>query len=236
MEKINNTAELAVLPGSDQLLETRHSELLRSMRSAPSAGRIVEHLGEEFLVLPNVFPPYDDSICLLENMKIQAGEEVLDVGSGSGVLSVFAAKRAASHVVALDVNPDAVRNTTLNAWRHGVAPRIEARESDLFASIAPHEKFDVVLANLPFRNKDADDLTSLSIWDTSFMTHQRFFSSVRGVMMPQGRLYMVHPSFGELDMFRQLAKRAGFSARLLDAHNMADAENRIYYVFELKVH
>ncbi len=70
---------------------------------------------------------------------------VLDLGSGSGILSIAAAKLGAASVLALDVDPIAVEATAANARRNRLAARIEARRGSLPSGAAP---FDLVLANL----------------------------------------------------------------------------------------
>jgi ribosomal protein L11 methyltransferase len=72
-----------------------------------------------------------------------AGRTVLDVGTGSGILAVAAAKRGAARVVAVDTDPLAVRAAAENARRNGV--NVEVREGSA-ADI--DGTFDVVLANL----------------------------------------------------------------------------------------
>lgn len=74
---------------------------------------------------------------------ITGGEHVLDVGCGSGVLSIAAAKLGAGRVVAVDVDPDAVTVTALNAERNDV--RVEASTTPL-EQIAG--TFDIVVANI----------------------------------------------------------------------------------------
>lgn len=77
---------------------------------------------------------------------IGGGERVLDVGSGSGVLAVAAGLLGASAVVAVDVDPEAVRVTGDNARRNGVAGIVEARAGDIGAAGA--EAFDVIAVNI----------------------------------------------------------------------------------------
>lgn len=85
------------------------------------------------------------------------GATVLDVGCGSGVLSVVAARLGAPYVEAIDISAAAVEATTANAGRNGVAGVIEASTRSL-ASV--EEPFDLVLANLlaPVVVELADDL------------------------------------------------------------------------------
>ncbi len=70
---------------------------------------------------------------------------VLDVGSGSGILSIAAARLGARSVLAVDVDPIAVEASTANARRNRLSRRIRAREGSAPSGEGP---FDVVLANL----------------------------------------------------------------------------------------
>lgn len=88
-------------------------------------------------------------LCLtaLEDV-IAPGHTVFDVGTGTGVLAIAAAKMGASHVDAVDIEPVAVRATIDNAERNGVADLITVAEGS--ADVAPTllGQYDVVLANI----------------------------------------------------------------------------------------
>jgi ribosomal protein L11 methyltransferase len=71
--------------------------------------------------------------------------EVLDVGSGSGILSIAAARLGAGDVLAVDVDELAVDATRANAKRNGLARRVRARQGSSPSGEGP---FDIVLANL----------------------------------------------------------------------------------------
>ncbi|HIC95267.1 TPA: methyltransferase domain-containing protein, partial [Candidatus Bipolaricaulota bacterium] len=71
---------------------------------------------------------------------------VLDVGCGSGILSIAAVKLGARHVVAVDIEADALECTNGNATANAVADRIRTIRSDLLANV--DGRFDVVLSNL----------------------------------------------------------------------------------------
>ena len=73
------------------------------------------------------------------------GASVIDVGCGSGILSVAAARFGAARVVGVDIDPVAIEATIANARRNHVARRVRAREGSLPTTGGP---FDVVLANL----------------------------------------------------------------------------------------
>ncbi|GEM_PF-90097 len=100
-------------------------------------------------VLPEVYEPSDDTFLLADNMMIERGSEVLDVGAGCGILSVVAAKNA-GRVVAIDLNPHAVECAEINVKLNGLLGRIEVRHGNLFKAVKPNEKFDVIIFNPPY--------------------------------------------------------------------------------------
>ncbi len=77
--------------------------------------------------------------------------QVADVGTGSGIIAVCAAKHLpACRVTAIDTSPAALAIAAANAADHGVAQRIEFVESDLFAAVPAGQKFEFILSNPPY--------------------------------------------------------------------------------------
>src|SRR6185312_2335576 len=115
---------------------------------------IVERVhGVPILVLPSVFNPKrlrtgEFFASQLDVRVIGHHAEVLDMGTGSGVCGVFAARHA-RRVVAVDINAAAVRCAAINALLNNVEQRLEVRHGDLFAPVAT-ERFDLILFNPPF--------------------------------------------------------------------------------------
>ena len=82
---------------------------------------------------------------LLQELPI-AGRSVIDVGTGSGVLAIAAARLGASTTVAIDHDRDAVAAAAENLVLNRVEPLVHLRHRDL--ETAPWRQFDVVVANL----------------------------------------------------------------------------------------
>ena len=65
------------------------------------------------------------------------GKHVIDIGTGSGILALAAARAGAASVVAADINPNAALNATENARANGFGDRIVGVCSNLLAAL-PH--------------------------------------------------------------------------------------------------
>lgn len=125
------------------------------------------------------------------------GSEVLDMGSGSGVCAICAARHGA-RVVAVDINSEAVRCTRVNALLNGVEDRVEALQGDLFAPVAGRH-FDVVLFNPPFEHgiprDDAD-----RAW-RSVDVPERFAAGLPGHLKPSGFALLLLSTYGDCERF-----------------------------------
>lgn len=77
-----------------------------------------------------------------------AGRSVLDVGTGSGVLALAAAKLGSDRILATDVDPDSPAVVRANAECNGVADRVAAVDRPLRDLVLHEPPFDLVLANL----------------------------------------------------------------------------------------
>ena len=99
--------------------------------------------------------------------RVQPGMSVLDLGCGSGILGIAAAKLGATRVLALDTDPQAIKSTTENASANDVSHLIEVREGTLDGS---GESFDLIAANI------------------SGLTLQRLARTLAAALMPGGAL------------------------------------------------
>lgn len=79
---------------------------------------------------------------------VKAGDTVLDIGCGTGILSIVAEELGAGKVVAVDFDPVAVKVAGENVVRNGADKVVEIREGNLTEVIRPEEKADVVVANI----------------------------------------------------------------------------------------
>lgn len=162
--------------------------------------RLERVAGEPVLVLPDVFNPkifwsgeFLAEALLAHPALIPAGATVLDMGTGSGVGAVFAARRA-ERVLAVDVNPEAVRAARINALLHRVEHRVEVREGDLFGPVAG-ERFDRVLFNPPYLRGEPGDMFERAFFATDVV--ERFARGLRQHLTAAGQGLVLLASSGD---------------------------------------
>lgn len=220
-------------PEEMRAIDQRQARQQSEWKAIPVEGQVVTFLGIELLVLPGVFPPKEDTRLLAEHMSIGAADSVLDIGTGTGALALWAARQGAASVVAVDIAEAAVRNAKRNVDRLGLADRIEVRASNMFSSIAPSESFDIILANLPGRNKASVDDTSAAQWDTDFRAHRALFEGARTHLRPGGAIYMVKANYPDLLEMVSLAEVCGYDVAVIGRSFPLEDDPRRYYALAL---
>ena len=172
--------------------------------------------GAHFIVLPSVFNPKvprtgEFLASCLDSSLVSAAAEVLDMGTGSGVCAVFAA-RYARRVVAVDINPAAVRCATLNVLMNQLEHKIEVRHGDLFAPVAT-ERFDLILFNPPFvQGAPRDDRDRA--WRATDAV-ERFAAGLRGHLKPGAAALVLLSTFGDAPVFLEEFRKQALDVVLL---------------------
>ncbi len=128
-------------------------------------------LTEKLLMMPGTFPPHEAEGYVLpfmaDHVQLFEGKRVLEIGTGSGIISLYAAQLGAASVISTDINPRAIESVKLNAERMGLGAVIDARlvpPSDLsaYSVIGDSEQFDTIISNPPYAlDLDANRNTEL---------------------------------------------------------------------------
>lgn len=156
-----------------------------------------------FDVWDNVYEPAEDSFLFAENLNVQETETVLDVGTGCGILGILAAEKA-SRVVAVEVNPYAVRCARENAKLNKVQNRICYIQSDLLTPLRDSFKFDVILFNSPYLPVDENETASWigRAWTGGASGRQlidRFIVEVQSHFKQKGRVLLMQSTLADVN-------------------------------------
>ncbi len=167
-----------------------------------------------------------------KNSDLFRDKSVLEIGTGSGAIALYAAKLGARKVVATAVDDASVRNTELNAERLGVASVIDARRTrpdpvSAFSAVGSDERFDIVVANPP-HSLDLDAAGSTAEVDNGDIGP----SLVRGLdahLNPGGLALLYYNSLFYHDVIVKLARHEGFDVRHHRASKMLPREAEVLF-------
>jgi release factor glutamine methyltransferase len=222
-------------PSMDQIEASRAILESSQLEREPYA---VDVCGSKFVVLPDVFSPkyFGSTPIFTGGIATSRGERFLEIGSGSGATAVVVARRGAS-VVAVDINPMAVKNTRLNAALHGVDNALDAREGDVFSGLVSGERFDSIYWNMPFIRVDAGyeyrSVLERSLYDPGYRYLNRFLSEARNHLADGGRVLIGFGDFGDIGALRDAACDFQYSMKELLRATSFEGNPVTFLLYEL---
>jgi HemK-related putative methylase len=198
---------------------------------------IVSVMGKEFIVLPNVFSPkyFNDTELFAENLPVVKGEEMLEIGPGTGTISIMAAYKGAKKVLAIDINPDAVKNTQENIKKHKMENIVEVRQGNLYEALKQGEKFDSIFWNTPFGLVGDEEIPDLekAVYDPGYKSTEKFIKEAKQHLKEKGRLLIGFSStLGKVDLIKQFAEEAGFDLKLIFEAESKEVHPVKFEIFE----
>ena len=103
----------------------------------------------------NVYVPAEDSYLLADNLDIKEGQSVLEIGTGSGIVAMYAS-RLTDRITVTDINFDACLLAEKNFNDNGIE-NIEILFGNMFEPVKDR-KFDVILFNTPYLPTEDDEV------------------------------------------------------------------------------
>ncbi len=193
--------------------------------------------GLEFDTMLEVFHPryFFSSAVLVDylNRLPMLDRDVLDMGTGSGVVGVCCARRGA-RVLAVDIHPAAVQLARRNAEKHGVAASMQCRKSDLFEAVGTGRSFDWVIFNPPFYPRDPRTLSETAFYGgRNARVLERFAAGAPCHLKPGGRVVLILSSDMPLREVHQMFVQSGF---LLVDHAVKKHYFELFHLVQYGLH
>jgi release factor glutamine methyltransferase len=173
---------------------------------------------------PGVYPPQADTWLLSKAVR-QAGirkqASVLDIGSGSGALSIAAVRAGAAQVLAVDVSKPAVLATWLNTALRGLPVRVRWGDG---LELAAGCRFDVILANPPYvpcERPGIPDHGRERAWDAGTDGRamlNRVTALAPLLLAPGGLILIVHSALCGVDRTLHQLRGGGLKAAVVARH------------------
>jgi methylase of polypeptide subunit release factors len=182
--------------------------------------RVTRVAGFQLTVRPTVFHPKvfltgEYFVRFLQSLDL-AGKSVAEVGTGSGIISLAAARAGARSVLAIDINPNAALAASENARVNGLGDRVTALCSNCLSAVAPRPLFDVILSSPPsFPGEPIDVADRAWFAGPGYRDIAALFDQARERLTPGGVMYLLLSSDSDLEILGKLISRAGFQAQLV---------------------
>ena len=143
----------------------------------------------------NVFSPvqFPEGEWYVKNIPAKSGDSMLEIGCGSGAVSITACKEYnLSEVLCADINPDAVKNTNDNIKLTNLSKKMKAIKSNVFSDIDPNKKFDLIFWNIPFEHEKAPgpELIHRAFFDENFECVENYVNGALEKLTDKGRAFI----------------------------------------------
>lgn len=163
-----------------------------------------------------IYEPREDTELILNQLKYYAKGNILDMGTGTGILAIAAAKTSPfNQVIGIDINPDAVEHARKEAESKNIE-NIRLIQSDLFEALKDKEiKFDLIIFNppyLPEQEGETEELKlALSGGKKGYEVLERFFGEVSNYLMPYGKVLVLFSTLTGKEKVHEIIERFAFN-------------------------
>jgi len=190
----------------------------------------VPQLSRDLAIFDSVFWEPDDTLSLRQKIAADPqlrGAAVLEVGTGSGLVSLCCLQAGAGRVVATDLNPAAVENARENARLLGFGDRLEVRRvprrsPGAWTVLRPGETFDLIISNPPWEDQRPETVEQFALYDPGFELLESLVTGARQRLRPGGRMWLAYGCVTAIRQIQKVAERERLECRLLDERRLED--------------
>lgn len=155
-----------------------------------------------------------DGVLLGAWANVEHCHRVLDMGTGTGLVALMTAQRSQAHIVAIDLDADAVAQAAENAFSSPWSSRIQVVEADA-RELSYSQPFDAILCNPPFfeNSLKCPDSARTMARHTDTLSFDELARSALRLLSPEGELSVVIPYDRAHDMTVSCACNGLFATR-----------------------
>ena len=177
----------------------------------------------------DIYEPAEDSHLLQKQVRQLVIGRVLDMGTGSGIQAITAARHpGVREVVAVDLNQDALNALQEKIQRERL-PKIRVLQSDLFEHV--HSQFNVIIFNPPYLPQDPG-IEDAAIYGgkKGWELIERFFQTASKHLLPEGKILLLFSSLTQKEKIDLILSHHLFAFQEIDHEKMAFEELYVYQI------
>lgn len=190
------------------------------------------HLDEiqfgEIVQFESVFWEPDDTVSLRSKIcddQLAAGRDVLEIGTGTGLLSILCLQHDADKVIATDINPAAVACAKYNAAMLAAEETLDVRlvpkdDPTAFAVIADDEKFDLILSNPPWEDGSISKPADHAFYDPGFKLMDSLLDGLPKHLNAGGRCLLAYGNVPAIKRLEQQCQARELEFKILDDRDL----------------
>jgi release factor glutamine methyltransferase len=186
----------------------------------------------------NVYEPAEDTFLLLESLQIQPYQIILEIGAGTGIISLYCAKKKAD-VVCSDINPYAIKliKKNIRVNQQKIYGKVEVRHGDLFSILDKNEFFDSIIFNPPYLPTRSEQKLGLSDWFcksydgglNGLSTTNRFLEGLKFHLKNDGKAFFIISSLSNIKKLIKTFKSLSIKYEII---NSLRCDDEILYVYQ----
>lgn len=164
---------------------------------------------------------------LISTTPLVNDKAILEIGTGSGLISLYCLEFGARTVVATDVNQLAVANALYNAERMGFEDRFETRlvpldDTSAYRVIGASERFDLIISNPPWENAEPKRIFEYAYFDPNFVLLRSLLDGLRDHLNPGGKALLAYGAVDGIQHLLRYSEDNGLRVRILDDRKLED--------------
>ena len=216
--------------GASKPLLSKHGIQPQVFAALDDRTESIEDFDQRLVILPTVFwEPLDTTSLrkLIRRTPLVRGKKILEIGTGSGLVSLCCVQAGASEVIATDVNQNAVECARVNADRLGFGAKLSVRLVDTknakaFAVIPIDERFDLIISNPPWEEGKPKSIDQYALYDPNFELLKSLLVDARSHLNPKGELYLAYGCKTAFRLLEKLSGELGYDYKVLDDRKLDD--------------
>ncbi len=184
---------------------------------------------------PEVYDPAEDTFLLLDVIKINNDDSVLEIGTGCGLIALACAVLGAN-VICTDINPLAIelvkKNYLMN--QNILKGNFEVRIGDIFSPILSNESFDVIIFNPPYLPTKKEDLVG-GWFDTAsnggkdgLLYTKKFIKELPSYLNKYGSAYFVYSTLSDRYKLDSILNKSKLIYKVIKSQCFYDEKIVIY--------
>jgi len=188
---------------------------IKNKLSSKYLTRFITYKGKIITIGDSVYFPSYDTIFFLENLKINKNEKILDLGTGTGILSIFCSDFS-KNITAIDSSKKAISCAKLNTMLNNASDKIQFKAGNWFEPVQ-NKKFDLIITDPPQQPTPPKVNFSYlikSAYDSGPDGRKALNTIIsQGInyLNEKGRIIIYHAQFANIQKSISLAHKIGYS-------------------------